>query len=249
MTVNLLVDHRDRVAVLTLSDPERRNALTGPMVAEIVDAFDRFEADDAIGAVVITGAPPAFCSGADTSTLGRLSSEHADDRERGRVVNVYEGFLRVLRSSLPTVAAVNGPAVGAGFNIALACDVRVAGESARFDARFLRIGIHPGGGHLWLLERAVGPQGAAAITLFGQSLTGRQAAERGLAWSCEPDDGLLDAAVAIAARAAETPKELVAAAKATLREAPWQPSFDAAVAAELERQTWSFEQGWFGKRR
>src|SRR5438270_9687010 len=137
----LLVETRGRVAVLTLSDPERRNALTGPLVTEIVDTFDRIEADDSIGAVVVTGAPPAFCSGADTSALGRMASDDGTPGERGSVVNVYEGFLRVLRSSLPTVAAVNGPAVGAGFNLALACDVRIAGQSARFDARFVRIGI------------------------------------------------------------------------------------------------------------
>ena len=244
----LLVETRDRVAVLTLSDPERRNALTGPLVADIVAAFDRCEADDDVGAVVITGAPPAFCSGADTSTLGRLASDESAATARGGVANVYEGFLRVLRSSLPTVAAVNGPAVGAGFNLALACDVRIAGQSARFDARFVRIGIHPGGGHLWLLERAVGPQTAAAITLFGQSLEGAAAAARGLAWCCEPDDALLDAAVAFAARAAEVPKPLAASAKSTLRHAPWQPDFDAAVAMELDRQTWSFGQGWFKRK-
>ena len=81
---------------------------------------------------------------------------------RATSATIYEGFLRVLRSPLPTVAAVNGPAVGAGFNLALACDVRLAGTSARFDARFLRIGLHPGGGHTWMLDRAVGPQAAAA---------------------------------------------------------------------------------------
>src|SRR5437870_4627619 len=96
----LHAETRGRVALLTLDDPERRNALTGPLVTEIVDAFDRIEADDDIGAVVITGASPAFCSGADTSTLGRLSSDESDDAERGTVVNVYEGFLRVLRSPL-----------------------------------------------------------------------------------------------------------------------------------------------------
>ena len=82
----------------------------------------------------------------------------------------------MLRSPLPTVAAVNGPAVGAGMNLALACDVRIAGASARFDTRFLRIGLHPGGGHAWMLDRAVGPQAAAAMVLFGARLDGARAA-------------------------------------------------------------------------
>src|SRR4029077_10230195 len=97
--------------------------------------------------------------------------------ERGSIVTVYDAFLRVLRSSLPTIAAVDGPAVGAGFNLALACDLRVVGPRARFDSRFLRIGLHPGGGHLWMLERAVGPQAAAAIVLFAQAIDGRRADE------------------------------------------------------------------------
>ncbi len=240
----LAIDTRDRVAILTLVDEQRRNALTMPLVREIVAAFDALEADDSVGAVVVTGHPPAFCSGANTRALGRFATTD-DAVERDTIVTVYDGFLRVLRSSLPTVAAVNGAAVGAGFNLALACDLRLAGESARFDPRFLRLGLHPGGGHLWMLERAIGPQGAAALVLFGAVLDGAAAAERGLAWACFSDDRLLDEAVAMAGRAAEVPKALAASAKATLAAAPWQPDFDAAVATETEQQTWSLTQGWF----
>ncbi len=212
------VEREDRVAVVTLIDRDRRNAMTAAMVHEIVETFDGLEADPDVGAVVVTGEPPAFCSGADVAALGSLS-ERRDDRDRRQVGSIYEGFLRVLRSTLPTVAAVNGPAVGAGFNLALACNVRIAGVSARFDTRFLRIGLHPGGGHTWMLERAVGPQAAAAMLVFGERVDGP--------------------------RAAAIPKELAAATLGTLREAPWQPDFDAAVATEIERQTWSMGMGWF----
>src|SRR3954462_12468782 len=241
------LDRHDRVALVTLVDHERRNAMTLTMVNEIVETFDALEADDGIGAVVITGEAPAFCSGADVAALGSLS-QGKDDGERREVRSIYEGFLRVLRSTLPTVAAVNGPAVGAGMNLALACHVRVAGESARFDTRFLRIGLHPGGGHAWMLERAVGPQTAAAMMLFGARLDGARAAEVGLAWACHPDDELVDRAVELAAGAASVPRELSAAAVETLREAPWQPDFDAAVASEVRRQAWSLGQGWFRPR-
>ncbi|MEJ5254213.1 MAG: enoyl-CoA hydratase-related protein, partial [Acidimicrobiales bacterium] len=126
-TVHLRVD--DGVAVITLDDPERRNALSQTLVDELVATLDALEATDEAGAVVITGAPPAFCAGADLSELGA-------SREDG-LRRIYKGFLRVAQLTLPTIAAVNGPAVGAGMNLALACDLRLAGQSARFDTRFL----------------------------------------------------------------------------------------------------------------
>src|SRR5690349_12328334 len=245
---HLRVEQRDRVAVVTLVDLQRRNAMTATMVAEIVETFDTLEADESVGAVVITGEAPAFCSGADVAALGSLSDEKTEGGRRS-ITSIYEGFLRVLRSPLPTVAAVNGPAVGAGMNLALACDVRIAATSARFDTRFLKIGIHPGGGHVWMLEHAVGSQAAAAMVLFGEALPGPRAEEVGLAWRCVPDDELLDAAVAFAAGAASVPRELSARAKETLQRAPWQPDFDGAIAIEVTHQVWSFGQGWFGARR
>jgi enoyl-CoA hydratase len=97
-----------------------------------------------------------------------------------------------------------------------------------------------------MLERAVGPQTAAAMVLFGQALDGRRAAEVGLAWECVDDDALLLTAVDLAARAAAVPKELLARTKESLRQVPWQPDFDAAISFEVERQAWSLGQGWFG---
>jgi enoyl-CoA hydratase len=243
--MTLHVERQGAVAVLTLDDPERRNALSAQMVDAIVDAVADADADPAVGAVVVTGAPPAFCSGADTSSLRSMGEGGAAPTS---VRSIYDGFLTVRACSLPTVAAVNGPAVGAGFNLALCCDVRLAAESARFDSRFARIGLHPGGGHTWLLDRAVGPQAAAALALFGVPVDGRRAAELGLAWACLADAELLDAARALAARAADVPRDLLRAVKASLREAPGQLDFDAAVATELERQAESVRRGWVAER-
>ena len=240
------LERHDGVAVVRLVDRERRNALSLPMVGAIVAAFDELERDDAIGAVVVTGEPPAFCSGADTPSLGRLASTD-DAAERGSIVTVYDAFLRVLGSPLPTIAAVDGAAVGAGFNLALACDLRLVGPNARFDSRFLRIGLHPGGGHLWMLERAVGPQAAAACVLFGERIDAARAIELGLAWSSHPAADLLGAAIALGSKAASAPKPLVARTKASLRSAPWQPDFEAAIDTELEAQTWSLAQGYFSR--
>lgn len=234
------VDQRERVAIVTLQDPDRRNALNAAMVEEIVAAFDRLEADDGVGAVVVTGAPPAFCAGADLGNLAEASRES--------LLGIYEGFLRVGRSSLPTIAAVNGAAVGAGMNLALVCDVRLAARRARFDTRFLDLGLHPGGGHTWMLRNAVGPQNAAAMVLFGQVLDGEGAERAGLAWRCVDDDALLDEAVAMAARAASGPKELAAEIKSSLRDMGGIHAHDDAVERELTPQVWSTQQGWFAER-
>jgi enoyl-CoA hydratase len=162
--------------------------------------------------------------------------------------SIYEGFLRVARSTLPTIAAVNGAAVGAGINLALGCDVRVAAERARFDSRFGNLGIHPGGGHTWLLHRALGPQGAHAVALFGEVLNGARAAEIGLAWRCVADDALLETAIALGAQAAAMPRPLSMRIKQSLRAAPGHADHAAAVDYELEPQLWSVQQPFFAER-
>ena len=233
----LQVERHGRVALLTLDDPERRNALTAPLVAEIVSAMDLLDADETVGAIVVTGAAPAFCSGADVHALAAMAD---GTEEPADVRDIYSGFLRILDSPLPTIAAVNGAAVGAGCNLALACDIRIAGTSAVFDARFLRIGIHPGGGHTWLLDRAVGPQAAAAMNLFGERLDGERAAAVGLAWECVDDEHLIERALVLGARAAEVPRELSMRTKATLRHTAVLADHDDAMHYELEHQIWSF---------
>jgi enoyl-CoA hydratase len=242
---------RNRVALVTLNDPDKRNMLSEPMVDELVAAVDRAEASDDVGAIVVTGAPPAFCAGAN---LGRLGQAGEGARQAGSgsagpgLRTVYEAFLRFSRSDLPTVAAVNGAAVGAGMNLALCCDVRLVGASARFDTRFVELGLHPGGGHTWMLRRAVGPQTAAAMVLFGQVLDSEGAVERGLAWARVEDGDLVDAAVELAARAASAPRELTMRVKQTMRAVEALDEHDAAVDTELEAQTWSVAQPWFAER-
>ena len=233
----VLTDITDGVAVVTLDAPDRRNALTLPMVDEITAALDAVEADPGVGAIVVTGAAPAFCAGADLSHLG--------DSQRDGLLAIYEGFLRIGRSPLPSVAAVNGAAVGAGVNLALVCDVIVAGAAARIDTRFLALGLHPGGGHTWMLQRRVGPQAAAALVLFGEVLDGARAAEVGLAWSCVPDDRLLDTARDLATAAASAPRDLVARIKQTMVDVRSIDDHAEAVERELEPQVWSINQPAF----
>ena len=225
----------DGVGTLTLNNPDERNTLTAPMVAEIVAAMDAFEADQSVGAVVVTGAPPAFCAGAN---LGNL--READGTSLG---NVYEGFLRIARSPLPTLAAVNGAAVGAGMNMALGCDVRIAARRAKFDTRFLQIGIHPGGGHFTLLNRVAVREAAAALGLFGREVDGDRAVALGLAWAAYDDGEVEQEALELARRVATDPplaRRLVASFRRET--APGGMPWDVAVELERSPQMWSLRR-------
>lgn len=234
----------DGVATLRLCEPARRNALHPALVKGITGALDDLEGDPGCAAVVVTGTDGAFCAGADLSHLGAGAD---DDQREAALRNIYEAFLRVAASPLFTVAAVNGPAVGAGLNLALACDVILAGNTARFDSRFLALGIGPGGGHTWWLQRRIGPQGTAAMVLGGEVLNATDAERVGLAWRAVPDGELDTAAEELARRAASAPPELVRRTKDTLA-ATRTGSHADAVATELATQLWSMGQPAFAAR-
>jgi enoyl-CoA hydratase len=231
----------NHVALVTLDDPKRRNIISTELSAELAELVERLESDAEVKAVVITGAPPAFSGGGD---LGDL--EAARNGETDRLHAIYRGFLAVAASSLPTIAAVNGPAVGAGMNLALACDIRIAGASARFDCRFLELALHPGGGHTWMLTRAVGRQAAAAMLMFNQILDGEQAVKQGLAWRCVADDALVGETMEFAGRIAGVPRELVKVAKHTLAVSAATEDRLAAAGHEFVAQVWSASQPGFG---
>lgn len=236
----VLTEINDGVARLTLNNPDERNTMTAPMVEAIVAAMDAFEADESVGAVVVTGAGTAFCAGAN---LGNLQTA-----TRESLAKVYEGFLRIARSPLPTLAAVNGPAVGAGMNLALGCDVRIAAVRAKFDTRFLQIGLHPGGGHTWMQRRIVGQQGAMAAVVFSQVLDGPEAERVGLAYKCVPDDELLVAAHEFARGAATAPRELAILTKQTIKDMADIAAHADAVEREFDPQLWTVKQPWFEER-
>ncbi len=239
MATHIRTEIVDRVGVLTLHDPDKRNAVNLSMNAEIAEVVEAWEADPDVGALVVTGTPPAFCAGADLDDL--LADQDPDGMRR-----IYDGFLRVAHTSLPTLAAVNGPAVGAGMNMVLACDLVIAGrDRARFDTRFLQIGLHPGGGHTWRLHRIVGHQATMAMVVFGEVLDAAGAERVGLAWRAVDDDDLLDEAVALASRAAAAPKDLVARTRATIESLATVTDSESAVTHELDPQLWSMGQPAF----
>ncbi|HME47496.1 enoyl-CoA hydratase [Mycobacterium sp.] len=233
----------DRVALITVNDPDRRNAVTDEISAGLRAAVQRADADPRVHAVAVTGAGTAFCAGADLGALGNAAE--------GELPRLYDGFLAVADCTLPTVAAVNGPAVGAGLNLALACDVRIAGPNALFDARFQKLGIHPGGGMTWMLQRAVGPQVARAALLFGMRFDAQAAVRHGLALAVADDP--VAAALELAAGPAGAPRDVVVATKATMRTTVSPGAIDSdqhafAVRAELGPQAESIRSPAFRQR-
>ena len=235
---SLLVERKNGYAILTLNDPDRRNVFTLDMSARVVDALDELESDPDMSAVIVTGAGKGFSSGGH---LDELLANPGHDGLR----KVYAGFIRMAESRLATIAAVNGAAVGAGMNAVLCCDVVVAAESAKFDSRFLQIGIGPGGGHTWRLRNKTDLQTAKAMVLFSEVLDGARAAEVGLAWKCVPDGELLAAAEEMAAKAASAPRELLMRTKDTIERTDSITTGADAVDNELDTQVWSMGEPAF----
>jgi len=225
-------------AWITLDGPERRNALDQRAAADLIAACDRIDADAAIGAAVITGAGTVFCSGADTAVLDALRSARADEGYEGLDL-LYAGFRRFAALRVPTVAAVNGAAVGAGLNLALAADLRIAADTAVFLSGFAAIGIHPGGGHLHLLARAAGAATAAAAGVFAQPVRADRAVATGLAWAAVPA-AQLRATCADYVRHLAADPPLARALAADLHRTVFDGAdWDRAVEIERARQMWS----------
>ena len=236
----IILERSEGVATLTLNNPAERNTMTAEMVGDIKQAMDEIEADKTVGAIIVTGAAPAFCAGAN---LGNLAEADGESLSR-----IYEGFLRIARTPLPTIAAVNGAAVGAGMNLALCCDVRIAAHRAKFDTRFLQIGLHPGGGHTWMFQNIAGPQATMAAVVFGEILDGQEAQRVGLAYKCVPDEELISASRVMAVRAASVPRELAIITKRTIQEMANIATHSEAIAKELDPQVWTTRQPWFAER-
>ncbi|GAA3553895.1 enoyl-CoA hydratase [Amycolatopsis ultiminotia] len=242
MTDRIHSEHDHGIALLTVDAPNSRNALTLDLSAELAAAVARAESDEDVHAVIVTGAPPAFCAGADLTALG--------EADANGLRSVYAGFLAVAGCSLPTIAAVGGAAVGAGLNLALAADVRLAGPRAKFIPRFLELGLHPGGGMTWMTQRLLGPQQAAAMTLFGEALDAAAAVRAGLALRVVDGDheALLTAARELAAPAVSAPRELLVSTKRTMRLTSGLTEHSAAVDAEIAPQLESLAAPAFAER-
>lgn len=193
----------DGVVLVTLDLPERRNMMSAAMTASWGRAMAALRADRSVRAVVVTGAGPAFCSGGDLSWIGGEPDATVDDL-RARMLPFYRTWLAVRDLEVPTIAAVNGAAVGAGLALALACDLRYAAVDARLGAPFTALGMHPGMATTWLLPEVVGLAVARDLLLTGRMVTGEEAATLGLVNRALPAAEVLDEALRVAVTVAAT---------------------------------------------
>ncbi|OGL00513.1 MAG: hypothetical protein A3E31_15165 [Candidatus Rokubacteria bacterium RIFCSPHIGHO2_12_FULL_73_22] len=224
----LLVDRGDAVATITLNRPEARNALDLTMRREMLGALDEIEADPAVRVVILTGAGGHFCSGGDVKTM---RARHTAVEGRARVELLNRMVLRLVDFPRPTIAMVDGYAVGAGSNLALCCDIVVAADRAKFGELFCKIGLVVDGGGTWLLPRAVGMARAKELALTGEIIDAAEAARIGFVNRVVPAAELEATTRALAERIAANPPLALRLDKHMLNRAA---ASDLAAALDLE---------------
>lgn len=217
----LKYEQEGHVVTVTMNEPERRNPLTGnTAVQEFLEAIARIEGDRSVRAVILTGAGTAFSSGGNVRDMERHAAgsmpgmEIRQEYRRG----IQQLPLALFNLEVPVIAAVNGPAIGAGLDLACMCDIRIASEQAKFAESFVKLGIIPGDGGAWLLPRIVGLSRAAELTFTGQMIDAQQALEWNLVSRVVPQEALLTTARGIAESIAANPPHAVRLAKRLLRE-------------------------------
>ena len=212
-----LVDLVDHTLVVTMNRPEKKNALSGEMLALLSDAWDRVNSDDDVRVCILTGAGGAFCAGADLSSMSQSSP--SDKFESGEFdPSVIKSLLKGFRLTKPLIAAVEGPAIAGGTEILQATDLRVAGESARFGVSEVRWGLYPLGGSAVRLPRQIPYTVAADLLLTGRHLTATEAKELGLIGHVVPDGQALEKAHELAGQIAANGPLAVQAVLRTIRD-------------------------------
>jgi enoyl-CoA hydratase len=193
----------DGVALLVLDNPDQRNAMSDAMTQAWSAAVADLAGDPTVRAVVVTGEGSAFCSGGDTSWIASEPDASVDDLRR-RMLPFYRAWLAIRSLEVPTIAAVNGAAIGAGLCLALACDIRYAATSARLGVPFVKLGMHPGMAATWSLPEVVGPAAARDLLLTGRVVRADEALRIGLVSRVIDDATFLDQVLAVAADVAAT---------------------------------------------
>jgi 2-(1,2-epoxy-1,2-dihydrophenyl)acetyl-CoA isomerase len=201
------------IVTILLDRPEKLNAFVGHMRRDLAEVLERATSDRAARVIVIKGAGRAFCAGADIGYMSELM-ERDDVEEFTRLLGAGRRVLMAIRQmSKPVVASIQGPAYGAGFNLALACDIRIASESATFSQSFVKVGLHPDWGGTYFLPRAVPSNIACELFFLGDAVTAEQALRLGLVNRVVPDAELDAETAKMAQRLYDAPQNSIAAAK------------------------------------
>ena len=254
------VDKSDGVLTITMHDPSTRNALGLEMAQEMFQELDRFEYDPEDRVLLITGTEPSFCSGANVRRFNRDIQQREDTPDQDKPIlswgrmearlgarNLEDGVavsrmpLRIQELQKPSIAAVNGHAVGVGMGIALGCDIRIASEKASFSEAFVRMGLIPGDGSCWQLPRLIGLSNTFLLQYTGDRVDGTEAHRMGLVSKVVPHEELMTAAMELASRLAQGATQSMSLIKYLVHkslETNLQESLEMArVAQEIARQT------------
>ncbi len=216
----ILYERRGRVGLITLNRPEKLNAWNPRMEDEFIDVVSRASTDREVGALVVTGAGRAFCAGGDISGWSDEITSRGERPPESPLLN-REGSPEVpivLRRGKPIIAAINGPAIGIGLTMPLACDIRIASDKARFSARFVKVGLTPECGSTRYLAAVAGLGNALFLALTGRIVDAKEAEERGLVERVVPHEKLMEEAMTLAEEIAANPGDAVWAAKRLLHE-------------------------------
>jgi 2-(1,2-epoxy-1,2-dihydrophenyl)acetyl-CoA isomerase len=260
---HILYERKNHVLLITLNRPEKLNAWSVQMETEFLSALERASADPGVRVLVVTGAGRGFCAGADFSGWSQgLAAQAAGGPARPLSQEGSPEVPIALSRSKPVIAAINGPAVGIGLTMPLACDIRIASDRARFSARFVRVGLTPECGSTRYLPLVAGVGNALFLTLTGRIIDAEEALRRGLVDRVAPHESLMDEAMALAEEIAANPAAAVWAAKRlihenaveadlrrvvtqegyAIREARRQPDHAEAVRAFLEKRDPQFNR-------
>ena len=227
----ILTETRNRVGIIRLNRPHKLNAWTATMSGEIIDAMTAWNADDGIGAIVLTGEGRAFCAGADIGNF----AERVETNRQGQGEQLRRGganLTQFIRQSKPTIAAINGYAVGVGLTMILPCDVRIASTRANLSIRFIKMGLMPELGSTHLLAQLIGLGNATEMCLTGRMVPGEEAMRMGLVSAVTEPDDLLPTAIAKAEEIANNPTRAVMMIKELLRKNPMEDDLDAVMERE-----------------
>ncbi len=245
----VLYDAADHIATITLNRPDNRNSMTDDVLDGLREAIGQARRDRDLRCVIITGSGKSFCAGADLKRQVQREGAAQAQLPHERSFAMYAPFLSVLDIEVPTIAAMNGHAIGGGLGLAVVCDLRIANREAKYGANFVRLGLHPGMATTYILPRLLGLPRAAELLLTGRIISGAEAAELGLANCAVAPDEVLPRAWELAREIASAAPIAVRMTKRSLyRNEGWDPKTAAELEAHAQSRTLETEDSREGIR-